>query len=156
MTPMDHKPFTRPSRNVVCAGRYDVVYVRRLCHHLDARTTMAVQQFAETACAPVEREVMSPRGRQEAADEEVIVLMSNAQAGWLAKITCAPKVERFLTCRLVASMLCVAGQATQEGHTFMAATDDERLLLAVQALPTWLVSQPSRRGHAISRDMKSA
>ena len=51
------------------------------------------------------------------------------------RLNCAPAPERFLTCRLVATMLEAAGQVSADGHTFIADTCDELLLECLQELP---------------------
>ena len=141
------------SRATAHAGRFDAVFVRRLCHPLDPVAIAAIQRCAEVSCSQLHDSVdcdeLAPEcpSMESARDEEVMVYMVNPKTDFLSRFMCAPRVERFLTSQPVASMLCCAGQATQEeGHTFMAITPDERIFHVVQELPSWLLTQPSRHG----------
>lgn len=141
------------SRECAHADRYDGIYVRRLSHPLSAQQCATVQRFAEVVCkehpsftgsldiaqtppgASASTKHGSSSARHAAGDEEVMVLMAQSQREGLKKLSCAPAAERFLTSRLIANMLAAAQQVSSDsGHTYVAATDDDRVLEHTQQI----------------------
>lgn len=154
----------RFAAEVLCsAAEYEAIYVRRLRHVLDGKQTAAVQQVAQRACKAGAASAVG----SHASDEEIVVLMALASSGFLApraargllaRLSCAPRVERFLTSRLVGDMLVAVGHAQDDGHRFVATTADERVLLPIQELAAAEHARgrlSSRRGFRSTRSISA-
>jgi hypothetical protein len=126
--------------------------VRKISHPLTAEQVSAVKRFAEDACrrdlsgslesSPLQLLSSSEdpykghaRNSHSSSDEEAIVLMAPAERAGVARFSCMPSAERFLTTHLIGEMLTAAGQVSAEGHTFIAATKNDRVLAPVQEIP---------------------
>lgn len=146
------------------ADRFEAIFVRKLSHALSEADIGTVRRFASAACsldgtllcsnelAATHRKGDEPSSAQPAlhgvSDEEVIILMAPAARAGIARLNCMPSAERFHSCRLIGELLAAVGHVEAEGHVFVAATPNERVLAPAHELQPTEVARLRARGRA--------